>query len=1063
MTETPIQRLQNLLGEIFRFGSADLDFGLYRLLHLKRQEIEAFLTEQLPRLSREVFASLGEDDRAHLEDEMNSLAGRIRSEINPGALAPDGAVREAYRNSPIAVVRGLVERYEEARRRLREAGISETRQNEVFNHLCNFFSRYYGDGDFIPRRRYGETESYAVPWDGRDVSFQWATRDMHYVKSSETLKDYSFIVNTVQGDWRVRFVLVEASVPPGDLRGERRFFVPRPEAAVVAGADREFQLPFEFRPLTEDEVERHGANAAAQEAVLAAAGEAILDAVGDVTLRAVLAADQCTGLEANDNRPEISLLSKHLRHFTRRQTSDFFVHRNLRGFLERELEFYLKDQVLNIMDVGGDLDAKRRMIKVLRQLAGNIVEFLAQVEDVQRRLFEKKKFVLETQYCLAVGRVADEFHRAIADSDAQWAEWKELFHVDEAEANLFTAGGNVRERRLAFLRGHPTLVLDTEHFGRDFRDSLLASFKDLDEETDGLLVHGENYQALRLLSERHRGEVQCVHIDPPYNTQTSGFLYKNDYQHSSWLTMMRERLGAAIPLLEEKGHLLCHIDENEYERLMILFDDTSLPDAGTVVWDKRNPMTAGRGIALQHEYIIWRSRTERPIYERNDTIQLLLRTAEEIIGRYGGVNDVARREYAQWVRENPELSGGEKAYRFIDNDGKIYQSVSLRAPELRTDPRFFEPLFHPVTGQPCSIPPNGFSRTPETLRAMVERGEIIFGPDETTQPRQKRFLDAETNMQVRSVIQDARRGKEVLSAMGLDFPYCHAVSLYHKLVGATTSADESAVLDFFAGSGTTAHAVIDLNRGDGGRRKFILVEMADYFDTVLLPRVKKVIYSPEWRDGRPRRPATAEEARRGPRIVKYLRLESYEDALHNLAADDTRARAAAREGAVKHVAGADEYRLRYLFRLPLEAAETMLSLEKLAHPFDYELEMLTEHGPVKKKADLVETFNYLYGLRVRQMATWTNPDDRSGGEPGGRLYRLVRATDRARRRRVLVIWRDMDGLDAEMERAFLAARIRDEATVYDEILINGDAAVPGVNSLDGLFRRLMAAGEEGAA
>src|SRR5690606_7165910 len=99
--------------------------------------------------------------------------------------------------------------------------------------------------------------------------------------------------------------------------------------------------------------------------------------------------------------------------------------------------------------------------------------------------------------------------------------------------------------------------------------------------------------------------------------------------------------------------------------------------------------------------------------------------------------------------------------------------------------------------------------------------------------------------------------------------------------------EDSIILDYFAGSGTTGHAVINLNREDGGQRKFILVEMADYFDTVLLPRLKKVTFSPEWKDGKPKRMATAEEAERGPRIIKVIRLESYEDALNNLSFDES--------------------------------------------------------------------------------------------------------------------------------------------------------------------------------
>jgi len=101
------------------------------------------------------------------------------------------------------------------------------------------------------------------------------------------------------------------------------------------------------------------------------------------------------------------------------------------------------------------------------------------------------------------------------------------------------------------------------------------------------------------------------------------------------------------------------------------------------------------------------------------------------------------------------------------------------------------------------------------------------------------------------------------------------------LVAAATSVT-SLVPDFFAGSGTTGHAVINLNREDGGRRKFLLVEMADYFDTALLPCIKKVTFAPEWKDGKPKRMVTPEEAERSPRIVKVIRLESYEDALNNL-------------------------------------------------------------------------------------------------------------------------------------------------------------------------------------
>jgi adenine-specific DNA-methyltransferase len=258
-------------------------------------------------------------------------------------------------------------------------------------------------------------------------------------------------------------------------------------------------------------------------------------------------------------------------------------------------------------------------------------------------------------------------------------------------------------------------------------------------------------------------------------------------------------------------------------------------------------------------------------------------------------------------------------------------------------------------------------------------------------------------------------------------------------------------MDFFAGSGTTAHAVINLNREDGSNRKFILAEMGDYFDTVLLPRIQKVIYTPEWKDGKPKRQPTEEEVERTPRLIKVLRLEGYEDALHNLTTEETLKREEPRARAYKEKLGEDAYRLNYLVRLPLESSNSMLNLSALERPFDYKLEVLTEKGPKAENVDLVETFNYLYGLHVERLDTWINNKEK-------RRYRAVKGKN-GEGRRVLVLWRDMDKLDPKVEREFLESKLESEGP-FDEILINGDSATPGIRSLDPLFKRLMGEGEQ---
>lgn len=217
----------------------------------------------------------------------------------------------------------------------------------------------------------------------------------------------------------------------------------------------------------------------------------------------------------------------------------------------------------------------------------------------------------------------------------------------------------------------------------------------------------------------------------------------------------------------------------------------------------------------------------------------------------------------------------------LTKQGRVYRSVSLRAPEPRTDPKFFKPLIHPVTGKPCPVPPNGFSRTPETLQEMMARGEILFGRDETTQPNQKRFLTEESEMQLRSVIQDANKGKADLDDLGLNFPYCHPVSLYETLIGAAVPDTNGITIDFFAGSGTTSHVVIKLNSKDDGKRKFIMIEMGDCCATVLLPRIKKLSFSLNWRGGKP-------QGTNGiGGFFKYYELEQYEEALANCKYEDS--------------------------------------------------------------------------------------------------------------------------------------------------------------------------------
>ncbi len=1011
------EQLQTLLRELFQFDSADLDFGIYRVMNQRRAEIEQFIQSGLLDAVAQELKLLDTDAANEKSAALEKVANEVRTAYGDNAIGADGNIIAQFSQLPLAL------RYSVKKAEVETATASADAERDVFNHLYTFFSRYYDDGDFISARRYSREPKYAIPYNGEEVLLHWANRDQYYVKTADVLTEYAFLVGA-HNEYRVRFQIVHADTEQGNVKGDNRYFFSAPrDVAAYDDTKQELTVNFEYRPLTDKEKETFG-NKNVQTKIIEASRDRLLKAIPDPNLKMQLAHTP----REDDPR---SVLELQLARWTRKSTSDFFIHKDLRGFLNRELDFYIKNELMRLDNIE-DADAPRvesylTRVKVIKRIARTIIDFLAQTEDFQKKLFEKPKFVLESQWCVTLDRVPQELHAQIDANEKQWQEWERLFGVKKPKGNA--------KKSSEFFPAHPTLTVDTALYDAAFKDALLAALSaragGLAAQLNGLLIHGENFQALKLLQEAFRERVTVIHIDPPYNTQTSGFLYKNDYQHSSWLAMMEDRIQLGFALLSRDGSFLCHIDENEYERLQLLFERFSVPNAGTVVWDKRNPMNAGRGVATQHEYIAWRSKQETPIYLQNDSILSMINAAAEIIRKYGGVTEKAQKEYAALVSNNSNLSGGEKAHRFLDEQGRIYQSVSLRAPEPRTDRKFHKPLIHPVTRKPCPVPPNGFSRTPETLQAMIGRGEIIFGSDETTQPRQKVLLTEESKRQIGSVIQDARKGKADLDSLGLDFPYCHPVSLYAKLVGAATRSFGDIILDFFPGSGTTAHAVINLNREDSGNRKYILIEQGACFDTVMKPRVQKVIYAAEWKDGKP-----VEGTQGSSHCFQYLRLESYEDTLDNLELEKPRASLQ-----MTLPEDNDEYLLRYF--LDHETRAARLNIAAFASPFDYALRMRRNGVETRVNIDLVETANFLLGLTVTARRAFQHQ---------GRAYRVIQGT--ANDETVAVIWRNTKMLGLEKEAAFIQNEILAQTQV-DRVYINGDSHVPNARAIESVFVNAM--------
>ena len=763
-------------------------------------------------------------------------------------------------------------------------------------------------------------------------------------------------------------------------------------------------------------------------------------------------------LEAENRRTgdgeSVSHLEHHLRQYTRRNTSDFFIHKDLKGFLSRELDFYLKNEVLNLEEMEaagvGLYEGWFQMMRLIKKVGGHIIEFLAQIEAFQKMLWEKRKFITETFYCITVGHIPEEFYPEIAACESQWEEWKELFSIDEGKSDK-----SRKDRRIEYLKAHPTLVLDTRHFSPDFTDHMLASFDNLDEATDGLLVKSENWQALNLLAEKYKEQVKCIYIDPPYNADASEIIYKNGYKHATWLSLMHNGLLLAKEMLNSAGILEIAIGDEEFHRLEFLVKETfGSKNYLANIAIMHNPKGRDQEhVATAHDYTIIASRDE----VRATTYRLML-DEEKAKKKY------SKKDKDERYRELPLRRSGSGAQRedrpymyfpfvYDEKTDKLFMITEEEYKKIYDGVRFDEIHLsnlkkkYELRGFLYVLPirdDGSYGRWRwgyKSCKDGCEDGTLFIKLGKKPAIYQIDYEDSSVlpkTLWYGERYDASTKGTNLLKDIVGPNPFDYPKSIFTVMDMLTIgSEDADTIIDYFAGSGTTGHAVINHNREDGGRRKFILVEMAQYFDSVLLPRIKKVTFSPEWKDGKPKRMATAEEAERSPRIVKVIRLESYEDALNNIAFDEPSGQQAMQF---------EDYLLQYMLQWETRKSETLLNVEKLAKPFSYQLHIHRDGTTRAQTVDLPETFAYLLGLYVQK---------RQALNDNGRRYLIYRGATREGRK-VAVIWRETEGWkekDYKRDKEFVAAQKLTDG--MDEVYVNGDSYIPGARSLESLFKARM--------
>jgi adenine-specific DNA-methyltransferase len=1073
---TPLEKFQTLLRELFQFEQADLDFGVYRIMNLRRERMERWLNEELPARARAILAQGG----ATADDDLSSRLEAVKTEIlssDPGAIDEDGnLVNQAWEQIPKG--KEYLKLKEQADRA--PARTAAGMEPLVYNHLYDFFSRYYDTGDFIPKRRRSFApdgrDTYAIPWDGEEVVLHWANKDQYYIKTGERFTHYRWQSNVGGHTFTIEFRLTDAELPANNNKDAKKKFNLLVADKVEWQEDKAtLVLPFHYRGLTPEE---EGQYTGTQEAKLR---ESIIKRTVD-TLRASPAVGgvqhlglalmapkrDAAGQEKRDKDGNaVPLLPHHLNRWAVKNESDFFIHKDLRRFLSGELGYFLKSVVLNLDNLlaAGEQRAEPnfRLLAAVKRLGTEIVDFVSQLENFQKALFEKKKFVLETSWCLTLDRipasVKEEVYAAILANDRQWEEWETLYKISQWPADLAT----VAPRTRGFLEAYPYLMLDSGLKDREgklayehsLQSRLLDAFDDLDGETNGLILHSDNLQALNFLRPAYRNRIDAVYIDPPYNTDASPIIYKNGYRRSSWSALLANRLELDALLRVHPSVRCIAIDDFEYPNLQGLLEGSAeVHHATAAVRSKPQGRPTASGFSANHEYaVFWGD-------------------ADAKIGRL------------------PRTGSKAQRYPLSDAEG-VYAWANFRksgTDSNRSDrPRSFYPVYVPGTniripnlnwndaeekwdigdelrqGEVAVLPIDSdgtekvWTCSPDTARDELEDMRVDVGANSRIEiskkyrPNQEGALPGTwwSDPSYSASESGTKLLKNLFGAKDFDFP--KSINLVVDCLRVCNVTRESTVLDYFGGSGTTGHAVINLNREDGGVRKYVVVEVGDYFDSILKPRLQKVVFADEWKAGVPKRQAGPVEPNNSyggvSHCIKVLRLESYEDALDNIEFNS-----GAAPGSELGLDFRRDYELRYALDWESKDCPTRLAVAQLDTPFDYTLTLRRESGTVNVKPDLPETFAYLIGLHTRR---------RFRTERAGVSYLIYTGALHADGTEVAVLWRtctDWTAANLKAEMDWWRAQRETLAPGATRVYVNGASAIDGHHSLDAEFKTRMHGG-----
>ena len=671
-------------------------------------------------------------------------------------------------------------------------------KNELFDKLYSFFTRYFSESGsiYFNSTPFHNNIYEKVYTDERDVVLFWKTQMLYYVKTDRIFRSMPVEFDSLK-------FFFDASTLEAKKANEKRTLI------------------FELKEIKND-------NTITFSVFYSERG------------RKTKVNDIIKALKKKHIKITEDDLQRAFRIFNKQSEVDFFINKNAKAFLQEQLKLYLH----NFLWEGGKEWAAERVneLQILKDIAYKVIDFTAQFEDELVKIWNKPKFVKNSNYVVTFDRILSACHSepGLAGEEScriikqilehkninkQIKEWKELGFVDDGFVPSVILSESEESEKL-FKDKNPLnpkyqfLPIDTKYF-KDLEPEILSLFDDLDNRLDGWLIKSENYQALYTLLPKFKEKVQTIYIDPPFNLDSSDqFLYRTNYKDANWATLLENRLKIAKDWLNEKGSIFVRCDYNGNWIVRCLLDE--------VIGNEN----------FLHQITINRRKFEM----------------------LGGKTFSNRNENLMFYSKNMGKISFNKIR--IKNENPDWKPL-LHLPGKREKPERF-------IGDKKVFPPAGrhFGISQGSLDIANKEGRVRF--NEKGKP--EIFVDTKE-------LNDNWTDVDGYS-FGWDFSTENAEILLKRVIE-ITSDKKYIVLDFFLGSGTTTAVAHKLGR------KWIGVEMGEHFYTVVLPRMKKVLFYDKSGISKKKDVKENYNKNRAGGFFKYYELEQYEEALARCKYEDS--------------------------------------------------------------------------------------------------------------------------------------------------------------------------------